>query len=78
MKLLNLMYTDPVLENLMIYGIEGTHYVAKGDASNGQKIIGYPEGVDATTSDYRPSGGWLWCNQFIGHVWEGTRPTTGT
>ena len=71
MKLLNLMYTDPVLENLMIYGIEGTHYVAKGDASNGQKIIGYPEGVDATTSDYRPSGGWLWCNQFIGHVWEG-------
>ena len=71
MKLLNLMYTDPTLENLMIYGIEGKHYVVLGDAANGQKIIGYPEGVDATNTTYRPSGGWLWCNQFIGHVWTG-------
>lgn len=71
MKLLNMMYTDPTLENLMIYGIEGEHYVVLGDASNGQKIIGYPEGVDATNTTYRPSGGWLWCNQFIGHVWTG-------
>ena len=71
MKLLNLMYTDPTLMNLMIYGLEGEHYVVKGDASNGQKIIGYPDGIDATTTTYRPSGGWLWCNQFVGHVWEG-------
>ena len=71
MKLLNLMYTDPVLMNLMIYGIEGVHYVVKGDAANGQKIIGYPEGMDASTTTYRPSGGWLWTNQFIGNVWEG-------
>ena len=71
MKLLNMMYTDPTLENLMIYGIEGEHYVVLGDAANGQKIIGYPEGVDATNTTYRPSGGWLWCNQFIGHVWTG-------
>ncbi len=71
MKLLNMMYTDPTLENLMIYGIEGKHYVVLGDAANGQKIIGYPEGIDATNTTYRPSGGWLWCNQFIGHVWTG-------
>ena len=71
MKLLNLMYTDPTLMNLMIYGLEGEHDVVKGDASNGQKIIGYPDGIDATTTTYRPSGGWLWCNQFVGHVWEG-------
>ena len=71
MKLLNMMYTDPILENLMIYGIEGKHYVVLGDAANGQKIIGYPEGIDATNTTYRPSGGWLWCNQFIGHVWTG-------
>lgn len=71
MKLLNMMYTDPTLMNLMIYGIQDTHYTVLGDAANGQKMIGYPEGVDATTTTYRPSGGWLWCNQFIGHVWDG-------
>lgn len=74
MKLLNLMYSDPVLMNLMIYGIEGTHYVALGDATNGQKVIGFPEGIDSTNTTYRPSGGWLWCNQFIGHVWNGNPP----
>jgi Domain of unknown function (DUF3502). len=71
MKLLNAMYSDPTLMNLMIYGIEGTHYVVLGDAANGQKMIGYPEGLDSSNTTYRPSGGWLWCNQFIGNVWEG-------
>ncbi len=71
MKLLNLMYTDPELTNLMIYGIQDKHYVVVGDASNGQSIVDYPEGLDATTTGYRPSGGWLWPNQTIGHVWAG-------
>lgn len=71
MKLLNLMYTDADISNLLIYGIEGTHYTKVGDASNGQSIIDYPEGVDATTTGYRPSGGWIWPNQTIGHVWAG-------
>lgn len=71
MQLLNLMYTDPTLVNMLIYGLENVHYVKVGDAANGQYIIDYPEGVDATTTGYRPSGGWLWTNQFIGHVWNG-------
>jgi putative aldouronate transport system substrate-binding protein len=74
MKLLNMMYTDPTLMNLMIYGLEGPHYVKVGNASNGQSMIAYPQGVTSTTSTYRPSGGWLWGNQFVGHVWEGNPP----
>lgn len=71
MKLLNLMYTDPTLVNLLIYGIEDIHYVKVGDASNGQSVIAYPEGMDATTTTYKPSGGWILGNQFVGHVWKG-------
>ncbi|RAV17718.1 ABC transporter substrate-binding protein [Paenibacillus contaminans] len=71
MKLLNLMYTDPELVNLMIYGIKDKHYVETGDAANGQKIIDYPKGLDGNNTGYRPSSGWLWPNQTIGHVWNG-------
>ena len=74
MKLMNVLYTDPEVVNLLIYGIEGTHYVAVGDAAGGQKLIDYPEGMDATTTGYRPSGGWIWCNQTVGHVWFGNDP----
>lgn len=71
MKLLNLMYTDPDIMNLLIYGIKDKHYVTVGDAANGQSIIDYPEGTDASNSGYPPTGGWIWTNQTIGHVWNG-------
>lgn len=71
MKVLNLMYTDSTLVNLLIYGIEGIHYKKVGDASNGQSVITYADGVDATNTTYKPSGGWILANQFVGHVWEG-------
>ncbi|MFD0960045.1 ABC transporter substrate-binding protein [Paenibacillus chungangensis] len=71
MKLLNLMYTDPDVMNLLIYGMEDKHYIKVGDAANGQSIIDYPEGMDGSNSGYRPSGGWMWPNQTIGHVWNG-------
>lgn len=76
MKLMNEMYTNPDLANLYMYGIEGTHYqvVEAGAASNGESIIDYAEGLDATTSGYRKSGTWLTPNQFIGHVWNGSTP----
>lgn len=76
MKVLNEMYSNPELANLYMYGIEGTHYkvVEKGAASNGQDIINYADGLDATTSGYRKSGTWLTPNQFIGDVWEGNAP----
>ena len=74
MKVLNELFTNPELGNLYMYGIEGTHYkvLEKGGASNGQDIITWADGLDATTSNYRKSGTWLQPNQFIGDVWEGS------
>ena len=37
---LNALYTDPVLENLMIYGVEGTDYVVNDG------VAAFPEGTD--------------------------------
>ena len=76
MKVLNELYVNPDLSNLYMYGIKGVHYkvLEEGGASNGQDIITWADGVDATTSNYRKSGTWLQPNQFIGHVWEGSDP----
>lgn len=71
MELLNLMYTDPTLVNLLCYGIEGENYVVK-DAEKG--IIGYPEGMDAQTRTYDNTLGWTWGNMLIGYTWEGDDP----
>lgn len=74
MKVLNELFTNPELANLYMYGVEGTHYkvLEEGGASNGQDIITWADGLDATTSNYRKGGTWLAPNQFIGHVWEGS------
>ena len=48
-RFLNLMNKDSRIPNLFLYGIEGTHYVYT-DKEKGE--IGYPEGVDASTSTY--------------------------
>ena len=74
MKVLNERYTNPDLSNLYMYGIKDKHYkvLEEGGASNGQSIITWADGLDATTSNYRKSGTWLQPNQFIGHVWEGS------
>jgi putative aldouronate transport system substrate-binding protein len=47
MMLLNLMYTDAELVNLLVWGIEGKHYVK---ASENQAT--FPDGLDAQTVGY--------------------------
>ena len=71
MALLNLMYTDPVVANLLAYGIEGVHYQMV-DAAN--DMAGYMDGQDFSTCTYSPSLGWVLGGQFITHVWEGNDP----
>lgn len=66
MKFLNLIYTDADMMNLISWGIEGQHYVI-----NDEGFADFPEGVDATTSGYIHSMGWMFPNQFITHVWAG-------
>lgn len=63
MQLLNLLYTDADIMNLLSYGIEGVHYIKTEDGH-----ITFPEG-----KDMNPFVGeaWRMPNQFITYVWEG-------
>lgn len=67
MQMLNLMYTNSDVANLLINGIEGKNYKIV-DESN--KIINYADGIDSSTTDYSVVG-WAWPNEQITYVWEG-------
>ncbi|ANY67266.1 hypothetical protein BBD42_12890 [Paenibacillus sp. BIHB 4019] len=66
MMFLNLLYSDADLINLIDYGIKGKHYEVKEG-----NIIGFPAGVDSSSSTYNPTHGWMWGNQLLSHIWEG-------
>jgi len=66
MTLLNAFYTDPELSNLLIWGIEGTHYEVQADGR-----IDFPAGLDAGSSGWHNGMAWNMPNQFISHVWVG-------
>ena len=70
MQMLNLMYTNPEVSNLLVNGIEGDNWVF-ADESKG--VITYPEGVDSSNTSYS-SVGWAWPNEQITYVWEGDDP----
>ncbi|MCP4165709.1 MAG: ABC transporter substrate-binding protein [Chloroflexi bacterium] len=61
MKVLEEFNTNPDIYNLLSRGIEGVHWVWADEAN---KVIGYPEGVDGSTSTYNPNTDWMFGNQF--------------
>lgn len=69
MTYLNLLYTDVDMMNLISWGVEGTHYKVQDDG-----LINFADGVDAKTSGYNHSMGWMFPNQLITHVWSGNNP----
>jgi len=66
MTLLNALYSDPEVSNILIWGIEGVHYERQPSGH-----IGFPAGVDAGSSGWFNNVAWAMPNQFISHVWEG-------
>ncbi len=66
MQVLNAMYSDPVVSNLLCWGEEGKEYKVNDD-----QTITYADGVDANTSEYYPNVLWLMPNPYVAHVWEG-------
>ncbi len=73
MQLLNLLYSDPQLSNLIINGIEGKHWAyVKGKVNT----IDFPEGINSKNSTYYLGAqlGWLFPNQGITPVWDGNPP----
>src|SRR5699024_119062 len=70
MQMLDLMYSDETVMNLLALGIEGEHYQVLDSG-----LIDYPEGVTGETSGYNLNYGWMFGNQFITYVWNGDSPT---
>lgn len=66
-QVLNEIYTNSELANLLINGIEGTHYQIV-DSDKG--IVNYPDGINASNTGYT-SLPWAWPNETISYVWEG-------
>ncbi|NBJ92610.1 ABC transporter substrate-binding protein [Parablautia muri] len=66
-QVLNEIYTNPELANILINGLEGEHYELV-DADKG--IVDYPEGVNGTNTGYL-SLPWAWPNEMISYVWKG-------
>lgn len=69
MQLLNLLYTDNELVNLLLYGIEGLHYVVLEDGT-----IDYPQNVSSDTVGYKNTLSWLLPNQTVSNLWHGNDP----
>lgn len=68
MQLLNLLYEDGDVVSMLMYGIEGETYnvIEKGEGY--QKVIDFPEGMDAMNSPYYVTLG-VFGNQNIYPVW---------
>ena len=69
MAFLNLLYTDPEVVNLLLYGIEGRHYRLLEDGT-----IDYPEGIDSESVGYVNTSSNALPNLFLSRVWVGSPP----
>ena len=65
MKLLNLLYTDAEVEDLICNGIKDVHYTVGED---GKYTL--PEGVDYANSTYYPNIDWVMPNGWLAGEWE--------
>ncbi|QJD82834.1 ABC transporter substrate-binding protein [Cohnella herbarum] len=66
MQLMNLLYTDKEIVNLLTNGVEGKHYVKNEDGT-----IQTPEGVTDTGYQFNQ---WEIGNNALSAVWKGTAP----
>jgi putative aldouronate transport system substrate-binding protein len=64
-RFLELFNTDPYLNNLINFGVEGTHYLKVGP----QVIKAGP-----AADKYSPSTGWMFGNQFINYLMDNEDP----
>lgn len=70
MMFLELLNTDPYLNNLINFGIENKHYVKVSD-----KVIKFaPDTEGGTESGYNPASTWVTANVFINYLFENEDP----
>ncbi len=69
MKFLDLLYSDPEILNMVLYGVEGVDHVKADD-----KHIAFPEGQTAQTVSYCPMSSAMVGNQFLAYLLPGQSP----
>lgn len=69
MMFIDMLYSDSFALNTLDFGIEEKHYVKVED-----KVIDYPEGVDASNSGYNLNQAWMFGNILNTYVWKGDDP----
>jgi len=70
MMFINRMHFDKQLDNMIVYGIEGVHYVKKSD-----NVIGPPPGVQASSGLYN-NVYWMMGNETLLYTYEDQDPRT--
>ena len=68
-QLLNFVYTNGEINDLINWGVEGVDWVETEDG-----LADFPEGVDASTAATHNDFGWAQPNQFAAHPWAGNPP----
>lgn len=67
---MNRLYSDKALVNLLVYGIEGTHYTKVSD-----NIIDFAAGTDdGAKSGYNPGDNWMVGDQFLDYLLKSEDP----
>jgi len=69
MRLLNAMYSDPRVANLMAFGVEGYHYIMNADGQ-----MEFPPGMTMADSPFHPNNSRLFPNVTLMQTWAGTDP----
>ena len=65
MELLNLLYTDSYAANLLMYGVEGIHFVRSEEDPS---VLTYPE--NRSPEHYTGMNPWQYCNQYAADRWD--------
>ena len=66
-QLMDALFSDADLSNLIMWGEEGVDYVFSEDGH-----IKFPEGMTTENAQYYHMVNWELPNQFIAHIWEGS------
>jgi len=66
MQILEAMYTDSYVSNMLLWGMEGNEYQVLEDGT-----ITFAEGIDPNNSEYYPNVTWMMPNPYVAHVWTG-------
>jgi putative aldouronate transport system substrate-binding protein len=69
MMLINLLHSDKYLNNMLNFGIEGTHYVKVSE-----EVIKLPDNVKPEENKYNPGSAWMFGNQFLNYLFSNEDP----